>query len=155
LSAVRKTNDVTAAVLARATAIGDYTAETVVDCRELSDDVLAGLSAFGDRANSVGLAVGNGKLLLWRRDKGRHQQLAEAPAPKSERLHLRLVAAAGHQFRFSSSPDGRSWKPIGDDLEGRHLPPWDRNVRVALTVGGAENASASFESFRMTPTSAR
>jgi hypothetical protein len=62
------------------------------------------------------------------------------------------VTTAGHQFKFSASGDGKQWIPIGDDVEGKHLPPWDRNVRVALTVGGAPDAAATFDSFRISPT---
>ena len=41
------------------------------------------------------------------------------------------------------------------DLEGNHLPPWDRGVRIALTVGGTNQASAAFESLRVSPAKRR
>ena len=146
-----RTNDFTAGVLARATMTGDYTVETVVDASVLRTNAYAGLSAFGDRANAVGVAFGNGKIVLWHREKGRHKEIDARPAPAGKDLHLRLVTTAGHQFKFAASQDGREWTPLGNNLQGKHLPPWDRNVRIALTVGGSEDASATFESFRITP----
>ena len=152
LRPARETNDVTGGVLARATTTGDYTAETVLDAAAISANALAGISAFGDRANAIGLSVGKGKLVLWRRERGKHTQLDTRPAPASKNLHLRLITTGGSQFKFAASPDGRQWTSVGDNQQGKHLPPWDRNVRVALTVGGGENVSATFVSFRLTPT---
>jgi xylan 1,4-beta-xylosidase len=40
---------------------------------------------------------------------------------------------------------------VGGDQNGEFLPPWDRAVRVALTVGGAPGVSARFDSLRITP----
>lgn len=151
LRTCRKTNDLTGGVLARATTTGDYTADTVVNLNRLERGVFAGLSAFGDRANAVGLAVGDNHLVLWRREKGQHKELETVTAPKARNLHLRLIATAGHQFKFAASGDGREWVSVGNDVQGKHLPPWDRNVRIALTVGGTENAAATFNSFQMTP----
>ena len=64
-----------------------------------------------------------------------------------------MIASGGHRFRFAMSPDGKAWQNVGEmDVEGQHLPPWDRGVRVALTVGGTENASAAFDYLRVTDT---
>ena len=114
---------------------------------------MAGLAAFGDGANAMGMGLKDGKLVLWRRDKGQHKELASVDSPKGQKIHLRLTANDGHQFRFAASGDGKDWMPLGDDLQGKHLPPWDRSIRVALTVGGAENASGYFTTLRIQPTS--
>lgn len=153
LSPTRKTNDLVGAVLARSTTVGDYVVQTTVG--ELKPGVFAGLAAFGDAANSVGLVAGDGKLLLWLRRKGKHEVLAEAAAPAAKNFHLRLVARDGHRFHFFASGDKKAWTRVGQDLEGKHLPPWDRNVRVALTVGGAQNATARFDSIAITLDSAK
>ena len=142
LSPNRKTNDLVGAVLARSTTIGDYTADATIG--EPDPGVFAGIAAFGDPANSIGLATGDGKLLLWFRHKGKHEILAETPAPKAKEIHLRLLAKDGHRFQFFARGDKKDWTPIGRDLQGKHLPPWDRNVRIALTAGGAENAVGKF-----------
>jgi hypothetical protein len=139
------------AVLARSTTTGDYVASSVLNVSGQKPGVMASLAAFGDSANAMGAGYKDQKVVLWRRDKGQHKQLAEIDSPKGEKIHLRLSAREGHSFHFSVSADGSTWVPIGEDLQGKHLPPWDRSIRVALTVGGAENASASFGSIRITP----
>ena len=43
--------------------------------------------------------------------------------------------------------------PVGNDVdvEGQHLPPWDRGIRVALTSGGSADALARFDFLNITP----
>ena len=142
------------AVLARSTTTGDYVASTVVRLANKKPGVAAGLSAFGDAGNAMGVACKEQKILLWRRDKGRDQQLAETELPHLENIYLRLKAQQGHVFQFDYSPDGKVWTPLGADLQGKSLPPWDRSIRIALTVGGVENASARFSSFQVVLTPA-
>jgi hypothetical protein len=113
--------------------------------------MLAGLAAYGDGENALGIAVGDGKVVVWRREKNEHKTLKSAEVPPSPTIYLRLSAAGGSRYRFAVSRDGRDWKEIGDKTEGDYLPPWDRAVRVALTVGGADGAIARFESLRITP----
>jgi xylan 1,4-beta-xylosidase len=143
--------DITALVLARSSTTGDYVATTSVDLAPLGTKGFAGLSAFGDRANAIGVAVGTGKVVLWRRERGKQENLAEISAPPGEKIHLQLAAQSGHRFRFAASADGRVWHPVGNDVEGSHLPPWDRSVRVALTAGGAEDAQARFDFLKVIP----
>jgi beta-xylosidase len=143
--------DLIGAILARSTTTGDYTALTEIDRTDLKSDAFAGIAAIGDTENAMGLAASDTRLLLWHRDKGQFQKLAEAPVPITPHLHLRLIAAQGHLFHFAASADGKTWTPMGDTQKGDKLPPWDRSIRVGLTVGGAENAVGRFVSFRMTP----
>jgi beta-xylosidase len=142
------------AILARSTTTGDYTATAVVGVSESKASGFAGIAAIGDAANAMGLAVGDGKIVLWHRDNSRHQELASVAAPAGSRVHLRLVASQGHVFHFASSPDGVKWTSVGDALQGDKLPPWDRSIRVGLTVGGSENALGRFESFAIQPETA-
>ncbi|HUR47356.1 MAG TPA: family 43 glycosylhydrolase, partial [Candidatus Saccharimonadales bacterium] len=146
-----RSKDLLGAVLARSTTTGDYTATATLNVSRQKPSILAGLSAFGDSANAMGAGYKDNKLVLWRRDKGQHKQLAELEAPKGDKIHLRLSTRQGHSFQFAASADGQTWIPIGDDLQGKHLPPWDRSIRVALTVGGSENGSARFESVKIVP----
>ena len=143
-----------AAVLARSTLTGDYTAVTQIEIADLPPGCSAGLSAIGDPQNAVGLSEGDGKLTLWRRERGSYTQLAQVDAPKAKRLKLRLTAREGFQFQFAASADGEHWISVGDGLDSKNLPPWDRSIRVALTVTGGEHAEAHFDSFRITPTMA-
>jgi xylan 1,4-beta-xylosidase len=144
----------TAAVLARTTTRGDYVATVVVDPRSLKGEATAGLSAYGDSDNSLGIAVrGDGGVFLWRREKDKPTQLTgesegAAPGPAA---HLRMTVRDGHLYRFAVSGDGRAWKDVGVEMDGAYLPPWDRGVRVAMVAGGARGAVAWFESLRIEP----
>ena len=147
-----KTNDVAGAIVARSTAVGDYVATTMIDNSERPHKAVAGLSAFGDRENALGIALGDSKVFVWRREKNVDADIGATDAPKSPVIYLRMTATGGHRFRFAASANGRDWKNVGEELEGSYLPPWDRGVRVALTSGGAEGASARFDWLRITPT---
>ena len=146
----RGTN-VLGAVLARATTSGDYAATATVDTAVLKPDCLAGLWAFGDSANAIGLTVGNGELTLWRCEHGQLRRLQDMDAPKTDKMRLRLTAADGFRFHYSASADGAKWLAMDGDLLGRNLPPWDRSIRVAITAGGIENATAIFNQLTIIP----
>jgi len=141
--------DMLGAVLARTTTEGDYVATAIVDINGLKPETIAGLAAYGDEENALGIAVGNGKVTVWRREKGKQQTLATKDALRARYVYLRMTAKGGDHFRFAMSSDGSHWSEVGDQLNGEYLPPWDRAVRVALTAGGA---AAVFESFRITST---
>jgi hypothetical protein len=149
--AVEHAQESLGAVLGIQTTAGQYMATTRVETGSLAPGVQAGLSAFGDGANALGLSAGDGKLTLWRRRKNQQETNATAPLPPGRWLQFRMKASEGHKFRFSVSTDGRNWQDVGGpiDVEGDYLPPWDRGVRVALFVGGAPNASANFDWLRM------
>ncbi|MCI0748552.1 MAG: family 43 glycosylhydrolase [Verrucomicrobia subdivision 3 bacterium] len=146
-------HDIVAAIVAIKTTTGDYTATTSIDTKTLTPESKAGLSAYGDRENALGVYSDGTTVAVWRRQKNKTETLASAAAPKGSRLQFRLGATAGHKFGFATSADGREWTPIGNDIsvEGRHLPPWDRGVRVALTTGGSTNALARFDFLRVNP----
>jgi xylan 1,4-beta-xylosidase len=143
------------AVVARSTTTGDYEATTEVETRSLAPGMIAGLSAFGDPENALGLSVGGGKVTLWRREKKgervEHNAVASVDAPAGPTLHLRMRARGGQRYRFAMSRDGRDWQDVGGELDGGYLPPWDRGVRVALTAGGARGPAARFAFLRVVP----
>lgn len=143
--------NLTGAVVARPTTVGDYTATTVVEMSGLSGGAMAGLSAYGEMENALGLSVGDGKAVLWRREKNEQRTLETISTPAGASLHLRMRAREGQRYRFSISRDGRDWKDVGDEVDGNYLPPWDRGVRVALTAGGARGATARFGYLRIEP----
>jgi xylan 1,4-beta-xylosidase len=144
------------AVVARPTTVGDYTATTAVETSHLSGGMTAGLAAYGDADNALGLSVGGGRVTLWRRERkdDRTEQTtvetADAPAGVSP-LHLRVRAREGRLYRFAFSGDGREWREIGGEQDGTYLPPWDRGVRVALVAGGAAGPAARFAYMRVEP----
>ncbi|MFN7948029.1 MAG: family 43 glycosylhydrolase [Blastocatellia bacterium] len=143
-------DDPIGAVLARSTTLGDYTATTLLDLRGMKAGAVAGLAAYGNPENALGIAVGDGKIRLWRREKGQHKVVTELDAPQAPALYLRMTASGGNRFRFAISTDGREWKDAGED-EGSYLPPWDLSVRVALTAGGSAGAAGKFDWLRITP----
>jgi beta-xylosidase len=143
------TNDLLGVVLGRSTTSGDYTATVTVGLVPPTPGSVGGLAAVGDRANAAGLAAGNGKLILWRRDRGQHKMILEEKAPETRFLHLKLTASKGSTFKFAYSSDGKEWTSIGGPQPGDKFPPWDRSIRVALTAGGVDNAAAVFREFRL------
>jgi beta-xylosidase len=148
VSPTASTNDLLGAVFAKPTTSGDYVATTTVMLPSSRSGSMGGLAAIGDRANAAGVAVG-GHLLLWRRDKGIQRILAETKTLGSGPIHLKLIATKGSQFSFQWSRDGKEWTSIGTPQTGEKFPPWDRSIRVGLTVGGVENASARFQDFQL------
>jgi beta-xylosidase len=139
------------AVLARSATSANYRAATSIDLTSLERGGEAGLSAYGDAANCAGISAAQGAVTVWRNDQGRYKALAQVPLPAAARVHLRITARQGHSFRCEASLDGREWRPVGDTLEGRSLPPWDRAMRVALTSGGAPGAEGRFNYLRIDP----
>jgi xylan 1,4-beta-xylosidase len=117
----------------------------------LQGGAMAGLSAFGEMENALGLSVGDDHVVLWRREKNEQRTLETVTAPAGASLHLRMRVREGHRYRFSISADGRNWRDVGGEVDGTYLPPWDRGVRVALTAGGARGAAARFGFLRIEP----
>jgi beta-xylosidase len=141
------------AVLARTTTSGDYVATTVVDMRRAREPLFAGLSAYGDAENALGVSVDNkSAVILWRREKNNYtENVLTDFMPGGGPLHLRMTAREGRLYRFSASVDGRAWKDLGGEVDGSFLPPWDRGVRVALVAGGMMRMPVRFESLRIEP----
>ncbi|MFL6274381.1 MAG: family 43 glycosylhydrolase [Blastocatellia bacterium] len=143
--------DMLGAVVARTTTSGNYEATTAIDVSGLKPGVMAGLAAYGDEENALGIALGDGKVIVWRREKGKQQRLATRDAPRGPLIYLRMTARGGDHFHFAVGRDVNSWTEVGEQLNGEYLPPWDRAVRVALTAGGASGAAAKFDWFRIVP----
>ena len=146
----------TAAVLARTTTTGDYVATAVVDLQDMREGVTAGLAAYGDAENALGLSIGHGVISVWLCEKNACRSVARGglvgfAGRRGRAVHLRMTAREGHLYRFATSSDGRTWQELGGEIDGSYLPPWDRGVRVALVAGGARGAAARFESLRIEP----
>lgn len=152
-----KPGDLVGGVLAIKTTSGNYEAVTVLSRKQTKSGTVAGLSAYGDHENALGLAVKNTTLTLWRRIRNKDETILSRDIPESASLHIKLTATQGSKFRYSISTDGQQWHQVGDEvgLQGDYLPPWDRGVRVALTAGGTPESSATFESLRINSTPPR
>jgi xylan 1,4-beta-xylosidase len=145
------TGDPTAAVLARTTTRGDYTATAALDPRSLKGNGTAGLAAYGDSDNSLGIAVrAGGEVFLWRKEKEKPTLLTDKNegAARGPVIYLRMTVREGHLYRFAMSDDSRAWRDVGGEMDGAYLPPWDRGVRVALVAG---ESTGWFKSLRIEP----
>lgn len=148
-------NNPIGAIVARSTTSGDYVATTRLELSSLKPGTFAGLAAIGDPANALGIAVESGKILVWQKEKNRLQaKVVEQAADKSD-IFLRMAVTGGNHFQFEMSWNGRTWQRVGQTADGGYLPPWDRNVRVALTAGGAAGAEARFDFLRITASGVR
>ncbi|HEX8267491.1 MAG TPA: family 43 glycosylhydrolase [Pyrinomonadaceae bacterium] len=139
-------------IMAYYTTNGSYTATTQIDASNLKNNVMAGISAFGDGENALGFGLQNNKIVVWRRERNNHRTLSTHDAPGINNIFLRLTARDGIFYSFAISTDGRNFRSVGSEQNGDYLPPWDRGVRVALTVGGSDDASARFGFLRIEPT---
>jgi beta-xylosidase len=155
-ASARRSDALAGAVIGVRTTTGNYVASTSVDVRSLGGSRSAGLSAFGDHDNALGASVKEGKLLVWKRQRGKQEVLSTNAIPAGDTVFLRMAATDGHRFTFSSSGDGRSWTALGGniDVEGNYLPPWDRGIRVALVAGG-EASEAVFGPVHVTQTQSK
>ena len=151
-SSSERGDDLFASVVGIQTTSADYATTTLIDAREMKPGTVAGLFAFGDRLNALGITVASDKVSVIRRVKNKTETVASIDAPKTEKTYLRLEAHAGHLFRFQVW-SGIKWVDVGPgmDLEGDFLPPWDRGIRIALTAGGNPNAEAKFDWVRYVP----
>ena len=140
------------AVLAQRTLTTDYTATLVLDRRDLDPETRAGLAAIGDKQKAVGIALLNGKVVLWQ-DKGKEKKIiAETEAPNYQNIiELKLTTKDGDQMEFSWKNAEGQWESLNEQnlIDAAYLPPWDRAVRVGLTVKGPENSEAVFRSFSL------
>ncbi|HEY0174227.1 MAG TPA: family 43 glycosylhydrolase [Pyrinomonadaceae bacterium] len=134
----------TAAVVARRATSGDYAATTLVDARGTAARARAGLSAYGWRDGAVGVAVGGGKVVVWRREGREETRVASRNAPASDAFYLRMTAESGGRYRFSFSTNGREWTEVGGAVDSGFI----EGARVALTAGGG---AARFDWVRITP----
>jgi len=139
------------AIMAYWTTVGSYTATTMIDAGSVKNGAVAGIAAYGDGENALGFGWQNGKIVVWRRERNNHRTLSTTDAPQAKQIYLRLTARDGIFYSFAVSGDGKKFTPVGSEQNGDYLPPWDRGVRVAITVGGAENASARFGFLRIEP----
>jgi xylan 1,4-beta-xylosidase len=143
-----QSTDPISAVLSQPSTSADYTATTLIDLSASVKGALSGLSAYNGREDALGVLAGDGKVLIYRREAKKHQILTTVNAPAAPLLYLRMKVTGGSDYRFAYSVDGREWKDVGEAVSGSYMEA----VRVALTAGGVEGASAKFEWLRIEST---
>ena len=143
-SAAGMAEEYAGAVVARRTTSGDYTVTTLVDLKGAAAGVRAGLSAYGWREDALGVSAGGGKVYVWRREGREPRRVAEANAPTTGLLYLKMKVEGGERYSFSFSANGREWTDIGGAVDGAYV----EGVRVALTAAGG---AARFDWVKVTP----
>jgi beta-xylosidase len=142
-------SDLLQAVVAKPALHASYTAETRLDVAGIKAGASAGLAAYGNARNAAGVSAAKGRLTLWRRDNGVYKELASTPLEASV-VQLRMRSTDGKKFDFEyRSGDRDGWHSISTGVASDGLPPWDLGIRVALTCGGAEGATARFDYLRI------
>jgi beta-xylosidase len=139
--------DALSAVITQPTTSANYVASALVDLNAMTNNSLAGLAAYDNPRDALGIAVGDGKVFVYTRQKGKQRIVGTRDVAGATSLHLRMTVHDGAQFNFGFSRDGSVWQGLGEKLDGSYLEP----VRIALTSGGKENATAKFEWVRVTP----
>lgn len=132
-------------VLYRRLSVSSFTATTVLDTQGMGERTVAGVSAYRNEFEGIGVFVGRGKVTAWRLRKARFRILATQEAPRAALVHLRMVAR-GRRYFFEASADGESWRRLG----GVFNTPVGESARLALTVGGERRARARFVSAALT-----
>ncbi|HZH90349.1 MAG TPA: family 43 glycosylhydrolase [Pyrinomonadaceae bacterium] len=141
----RKSTDPLAALVTQRAPGGDYVATTGIDPSRQARGSSVGLSAYGGRENALGITTtGGGEIKVWRMENKAWSTVAAAKTTR-QAVSLRMTAKDGARYRFSYSLDGKTWTPIGDEVDGSHLG----YVRIALNVGGAAGAVGKFEWLRI------
>lgn len=137
------------AILARRLPSGDSLALAEL-AADLPAGVWAGLAACGDPDNALGIAVGRGTAMIWRRQQGAVRVVATTALrlPRGRPLLLRMRVTDGTRYDFAVGGTERELVPVGATVDGAYLPPWDRGVRVALTAAGT--VPARFHWLRLT-----
>jgi xylan 1,4-beta-xylosidase len=152
LAAGKDPKDATSAVIGRSQNVGEYRAETTVILSEMKADAAAGMSAYGNAKNAIGISVDKAKTHFWVRQNGETHEVTTLDTPKTDKLRIVLETVKGHIFKFAIQVDDQP--PVGPIWENAHyLPPWDLGIRVALTAGGPKGSQAVFENFKMQPAS--
>ena len=136
-----------AAVIGRSVPTGDYAATVRIDADAATS---AGLALVGSVSAALGVSLEHGKVVVWRRDKGKEAVIASAPLA-ALRTTLRVVARGGHTYRFAYSTDGKTFHDVGANVDGIDVPPWDLGVRASLVAAGG---SSHFSDFALVPTPA-
>jgi beta-xylosidase len=139
--------DPLSAVLSQPATSTNYVATTLVETSGMKQETLAGLSAYSGSEDALGVVTGNGKILVYMRERKKHQVVNVIAAPDASLIYLRMTVADGARYRFAFSVNGREWKEIGGEINGSYL----EEAHISLTVGGTKGASARFESMRIEP----
>ena len=135
-----------------------FTATTVLDLFAARDGDEAGLIVFGYSYAWIGLRKSAAGLRLVQvanidaNKSSAEREAASVDAPPS-RVFLRVTVAADAKCRFAYSADGKSFTPLGDELQAT-VSRWvgaKVGLFAASTSGASSSGHADFDFFRLTP----
>ena len=141
--------DVSGAYIGQPVLYADYTAETEI----IASNAEAGIAIIGDDKHIIFASVKDGKVLLKQVRNGETKVLQTIALPASSNgaklpIKLKLQAQRNHDFTFYYSVGGKPYTAINaTPVDGSFLPPWDRALRVGVTVIGTRDQSATFSKF--------
>ena len=141
----KKSKDPLAAIITQPATRGNYVATTQINPVGMSKGALAGLAVFGDPENALGIAVGDGQIKVWQMVRKGRRTIATVKTAATPTVSLRMTVKDGVGYRFAFSLDGKTWSPLGEEVDGSHL----ESIRIALTSGGAVGAAGKFEWLRI------
>jgi xylan 1,4-beta-xylosidase len=128
-----------------------FVAETVVDTSRLGSGNFAGIVVYGDKANGLQLLTDGKRVEVRSRRKQEDTLAAEATVIGDRPVGLRVACTEGNRFRFAVRDERGTWREVGAEISGTHLPPWDRGVRVGLGLIGKKPANVGFDYFAIVP----
>jgi xylan 1,4-beta-xylosidase len=144
--------DPSGAYIAQPVYHADYIAETIITKATAE----AGIAIIGDDKNIIYASSTAGKIQLKQVKNGETTVLKTLPLSSVSKtrnqlpLKLKLQCSQNHQFTFSYAVDKATYTVINTDpVDGSFLPPWDRALRVGVTVVGQPDQSAAFDSFSL------
>ncbi|MEJ7559761.1 MAG: glycoside hydrolase family 43 protein [Pedobacter sp.] len=143
--------DVSGAYIAQPVYHSEYVAEAIVK----KSDTEAGIAIIGDDKHIIFASVTNGEIKLKQVKNGETTVIKTISLPserdrKSSPVKLRLQAKQNHLFTFSYAMGKMPFTIINTEpVDGSFLPPWDRALRVGVTVLGTPDKSATFSNFSL------
>jgi xylan 1,4-beta-xylosidase len=126
--------------------LSNYRARVEINLEESSAP--AGLGLIGDEKNMVLAEVSGQKLTITKMRLGKDTVVFEQLLTERGRIFLEMKVVDGHMITFKCSQNGKSFKTLNKKaIDGFHLPPWDRAVRIGLLTKGRNDQKAVFENF--------
>lgn len=144
--------DVSGAYVAQPVYYADYVAETTID----QTTAEAGIAIIGDDKHMIFASVSKAQILLKQVRNGETKLLkwislpATSSVNKPMPVRFKLQAQQNHNFTFYYALGNAPYTMINaEPVDGSFLPPWDRALRVGVTVKGSTDQSARFSSFSL------
>ena len=118
-------------LLSRRFSTANWDGTVAVDRGSLGRRTFAGLGAYRNKFELIGVAVGRRKIVVYKRRAGKQKTISTRRTPRAGLVHLRM-RVRGKRFGFDYSTDGSKWTA----MTGLVKSPIAETARYTLTVGG-------------------